>query len=67
MKIAFGVKRNRSKRGAVLAANVAALLLLAGCSKQEKEQEPEVSVQTTPAQRGPISQTVSTEAVVFPL
>lgn len=44
-----------------------ALLLLGGCSKAEKEKEPVVSVQVTPAQRGPISQVISAEAVVFPL
>ena len=43
------------------------LFLLAGCGKSEKEKEPIVAVQTTPAQRGPISQIVSAEAVVFPL
>ncbi|MFI5105212.1 MAG: efflux RND transporter periplasmic adaptor subunit, partial [Terriglobales bacterium] len=45
----------------------AALLLLGGCGKAEKEKEPVVSVQVTPAQRGPISQVISSEAVVFPL
>jgi len=42
-------------------------LLLAGCSHAEKEQEPLVSVQVTPAERGHISQIISSEAVVFPL
>jgi len=47
---------------------VASLLLLsAGCKTDEKEKEPVVSVQTTPAQRGPISQLISAEAVVYPL
>jgi multidrug efflux pump subunit AcrA (membrane-fusion protein) len=41
--------------------------VLGGCSKAEKEKEPVVSVQTTPAQRGPISQIISAEAVVYPL
>lgn len=45
----------------------AALLLLGGCSKAEKEKEPVVSVQVMAAQRGPISQVISSEAVVFPL
>jgi len=44
-----------------------AMILLGGCGKSETEKEPEVSVQTAPAQRGPISQIVSAEAVVFPL
>jgi RND family efflux transporter MFP subunit len=41
--------------------------LLGGCGKAEKEKEPVVSVQVTLAQRGPISQVISAEAVVFPL
>jgi len=42
-------------------------LLLSGCGRGEKEQEPVVSVQVTPAQRGSISQVITSEAVVFPL
>ncbi len=38
-----------------------------GCSKDEKEKEPVVSVQTTPVRRAPISQVVTVEAVVYPL
>jgi len=45
----------------------AGLLIAAGCSQQAKEKEPVVSVQTMAAQRAAISQSVSTEAVVFPL
>jgi multidrug efflux pump subunit AcrA (membrane-fusion protein) len=56
------------RRAAYSLAGAASLLfLLAGCSKSEKEKETVVAVQTTPAQRGPISQIVSAEAVVFPL
>jgi HlyD family secretion protein len=44
-----------------------AVALLAGCGSAEKEPEPVVAVQTTPAKRGPIELTVSSEAVVFPL
>jgi HlyD family secretion protein len=52
----------------VLFCAVAAMLCVAsGCSTAEKEKEPVVSVQTTPVQRGPISQVISAEAVVFPL
>ena len=43
------------------------LVFLIGCGGAEKEKEPVVTVQTTPAQRGPISQVVSAEAVVYPL
>lgn len=43
------------------------VLSLAGCGKAEKEPETIVSVQVTPAQRTPISQVITAEAVVFPL
>lgn len=43
------------------------LVLLSGCGVAEKGKEPIVSVQTTPAARGTIAQTVSAEAVVFPV
>lgn len=43
------------------------VLLTAGCGKSEKEAEPIVTVQTTPARSGPISQVISAEAVVYPL
>jgi len=47
---------------------IAAVLCIAtGCSKDEKEKEPVVSVQTTPVKRAPISQAISAEAVVYPL
>jgi HlyD family secretion protein len=42
-------------------------LSLGGCKADEKEKEPVVSVQVTPAQRGSVSQIISAEAVVFPL
>ncbi len=51
----------------MLGATLVVLLPVAGCAKPEKEKEPEVSVQTTPAQRASIAQTVSADAVVFPL
>jgi len=52
----------------VLAGLLGGLLSFSiGCSKQEKEKEPVVSVQTMPAQRSAISQVASAEAVVFPL
>src|SRR6266404_6025091 len=38
-----------------------------GCGQQEKEKEPVVTVQVSPAQRGPIAQIVTAEAVVFAL
>ena len=57
-----------SLRAVLAAAGVATFLSLAnGCGKSEKEKEPVVAVQVTPAARGPISQVISAEAVVFPL
>jgi HlyD family secretion protein len=56
-----------SQRAMHAAALVGLLFLCGGCGEQEKEKEPIVSVQTTPAQRAPIAQVVSVDAVVFPL
>src|SRR5438445_8162233 len=48
--------------------DIAVILCIAtGCSKDEKEKEPVVSVQTTPARRAPICKDISAEAVVYPL
>lgn len=44
-----------------------AVALLQGCGGTEKEPEPVVAVQIAVAKRAPIKQTVSAEAVVFPL
>lgn len=58
------------KRGGMAFFSTAAaltLLLCAGCSKEEKEKEPVVTVQTTPAKRDTISQVITAEAVVYPL
>ena len=49
------------------ACAVSCAFLLGGCKKGEKEKEPLVAVQVTAAQRGPVSQIISAEAVVFPL
>lgn len=54
-------------RYAAMLAFLAAGTMLGGCSKNEAEKEPVVSVQTAPAERAPVSQIVSAEAVVFPL
>jgi multidrug efflux pump subunit AcrA (membrane-fusion protein) len=55
-----------TKWGALLGA-MTALLVGEGCKEQEKEKEPVVEVQTTPATRGAIAQIISVDAVVFPL
>jgi multidrug efflux pump subunit AcrA (membrane-fusion protein) len=55
------------KRVALAAAAAGLLSLSGGCKSEEKEKDPVVTVQASPAQRAPISQLVSAEAVVFPL
>jgi multidrug efflux pump subunit AcrA (membrane-fusion protein) len=68
MKITIRFDAERQFKFAALAAGVALLVGTAGgCSKEEKEKEPEVSVQTTPAEKKDISQVISEEAVIFPL
>jgi multidrug efflux pump subunit AcrA (membrane-fusion protein) len=61
------VTRTFWKHAAVLTTVAGLLSFSSGCKSAEKEKEPVVSVQTTPAQRAPIAQTVTAEAVVFPL
>ena len=68
MKITIRFDAERQFKFAALAAGAALLIAMAGgCSKQEKEKEPEVSVQTAPAEKKDISQVIAEEAVVFPL
>jgi len=55
------------RRLALFGAIAAILCNANACGKDEKEKEPVVSVQTTPAQRGPISQVIAADAVVYPL
>jgi HlyD family secretion protein len=56
-----------TRRIALFAAVASMLCIAGGCGPAEKEKEPVVSVQTTPAQRGPISQVISADAIVYPL
>jgi HlyD family secretion protein len=42
-------------------------LVLQGCGSKEKEPAPVVAVQVTPAKRASIQQTISADAVIFPL
>ena len=51
----------------LLGAMAPLLLVFSGCSKDEKEKDPVVTVQVTPAKRATISQTISGDAVVYPL
>ena len=68
MKTTIRFDAERQFKFAALAAGTALLAgMAAGCSKEEKEKEPEVSVQTTPAEKKDISQVISEEAVIFPL
>lgn len=46
---------------------VVSFLSLAGCSKQEAEPQPLVSVQAAPVKQGAISQIVTADAVLFPI
>jgi multidrug efflux pump subunit AcrA (membrane-fusion protein) len=55
------------KHAALAAVATGLLILSGGCKSEEKEKAPVVSVQVSPAQRAPIAQTVTAEAVVFPL
>ena len=59
--------QNNSWKVAGTAAITALLCFAGGCSKAEKEKEPVVSVQTTPAQKDAISQLVTAQALVFPV
>ncbi len=68
MKLAMNTPFTSLRSSMTHFSAVAAILCIAsGCGKAEKEKEPVVSVQTTPARRAPLSQLVSAEAVVFPL
>src|SRR5215467_8481960 len=66
LKLRFASPQNTALPAALIAA-ASTFFLLAGCSKEEKEKDPVVTVQVTPAKRAIISQAVSTEAVVYPL
>ena len=57
----------RARGAAAPIALAGAFFWFAGCSKEEKEKAPVVTVQVTPAARATISQTVSAEAVIYPL
>jgi HlyD family secretion protein len=67
MKIKLYGTQKYFKPAAMAAGITMALGSAWGCAKAEKEKEPEVSVQTTPAEKEDISQIVNEEAVIFPL
>ena len=66
LKLDFGISR-RARWAAGPFVTASAFLFLSGCSKEEKEKDPVVTVQVTPARRATISQTVSAEAAIYPL
>ena len=57
--------KNRSRNGTALL--LAILSVSMGCSSPEKEKDPMVSVEVSPAERTSIAQTVTVDAVLFPL
>jgi HlyD family secretion protein len=59
--------RKRGRWAFLLPASASVFFALGGCSKEEKEKDPVVTVQVTPAKRATISQTISAEAVIYPL
>ncbi len=58
--------RSRTGRRIALAAIVAGLALLAGCSSGKENNEPVVSVQVAPVEKTTIEHTVTTQAILFP-
>jgi len=67
MKLAKNYPSTMGRNSMPLVFTALGLFLLGGCGDAEKEKVPVVSVQTTPAQRGPISQIIAADAVVYPL
>ena len=68
MKLPMTIHLQTQRVSLVSAAAIGALLFgMSGCGKTAKEKEPVVSVKTAPAERAPISQLISAEAVVFPM
>jgi multidrug efflux pump subunit AcrA (membrane-fusion protein) len=68
MKLPIPIHPQTQRVSLVSVAAIGALLFgINGCGKTVTEKEPVVSVQTAPAERAPISQLISAEAVVFPV
>src|SRR5271169_2806781 len=55
------------QRHLVLGVTLVAIACVASCGSSEKDKAPVVNVEVTPARRAPISETISAEALVFPL
>jgi len=68
MKTTMTIYIQTQKLSLVSVASIGALLFgMSGCGSPAKEQEPVVTVQTSPTKQAPISQLISAEAVVFPV
>ena len=73
MEITLAIFPKTAQRQTWLSAKLAALLLtvtllpFVGCSKDTREKEPKVTVQVVPVQKTTIQQTVTAEAILFPL
>ncbi len=61
--------RGRILKRHIVAGSLAVIALCLGlaCSQKEKEEQPQVTVQVAPAERGKIEQVISSEAVLFPI
>ena len=59
-------KRNSFQKMARLLGVLPLAMLAVACNDSEKEKEPVVSVQVETPQKGPIEQTISAEAVIYP-
>ncbi|MCU1332499.1 MAG: secretion protein HlyD [Candidatus Angelobacter sp.] len=55
------------RAGTLVAVAMVVCLAFAGCSKGEKQEEPEVTVQAAPAATADISRVVNTEGIIFPV
>ena len=60
-------KRNARRAGLVVTLALAISVVITGCGKGEKEEGPEVSVQTVPAATADISRVINTEGIIFPI
>jgi multidrug efflux pump subunit AcrA (membrane-fusion protein) len=68
MKLPIAILLETQRVSHVFVAAIGALLFgISGCGQTAKEKDPVVLVQTAPAERAPISQLLSAEAVVFPV
>jgi HlyD family secretion protein len=60
------VRKNHFFGGLVALLCICFVVLLVSCSKKEEEPQPVVTVQTAPAERAPIQQIITAQAILFP-